>query len=345
MGNTRSVKMAMILMVLVLTLGIILAACGGTTGSSDVYRINLQSLAPPGSFMEENFNEEWVFKMEAAAEGKLEITHTGSNSIVPDLELLKAVEEGVVDMGYTVSLYWAKTMPMAAIQYGFPQQNRGPQDLVDALEAGILDIYRDAYAERNVHYIASGIESTLDLCTTVPINSLDDVNGLKIRAGGAYGDMLADFGASVVMMPGSDIYTSVTTGVIEGFVFGNIYSADLFGFLETTNYVIDPPLVGVNGGGTYMMNLDKWNTLPRKIQKVIEDVTYQFTKEFLSHYPSRDEDKALAESYGIQFTSLPQSDLDKIAAWTIDALAELGNANPGPTKEAADLYIKLINER
>src|SRR3546814_14433115 len=62
-----------------------------------------------------------------------------------------------------------------------------------------------------------------DLCSSdLPINSLSDLNGLKLRAPGGYGKFVAQFGAQPVTMAFGETYTALATGVIAGCASSNL---------------------------------------------------------------------------------------------------------------------------
>ena len=70
-----------------------------------------------------------------------------------------------------------------------------------------------------------------------PVRSLDDLAGLKIRvASSSAAAVIEAYGATPVPMPANKVYTSMSTGVVDGALMGSD-SLLIFKLIETTNYV------------------------------------------------------------------------------------------------------------
>ena len=70
------------------------------------------------------------------------------------------------------------------------------------------------------------------------------------------------------MMPGSEIYTALSTGVIESVVYGTISDAYSLGVPEVAKYCvkdIHKPHFAVD----YMINKDVWESLPEDLQRAL----------------------------------------------------------------------------
>ena len=71
-----------------------------------------------------------------------------------------------------------------------------------------------------------------------PVRSLADLKGLKIRASSkSAAAILTAYGATPVQMPATKVYTSMSTGVVDGALMGT-GSLLIFKLLEPTKYVI-----------------------------------------------------------------------------------------------------------
>jgi TRAP-type mannitol/chloroaromatic compound transport system substrate-binding protein len=233
------------------------------------------------------------------------------------------------------------------LQYGFPGQYTAKWDVQETLWSGMLDIYRDAYAEVNLHFVTEFLENPLDLCSSKKFDGLASLKGAKIRAGGAYGDMLKELaGASVVMMPGGDIYTSMATGVIDGFVFGDILTAKIFGLLETCQYAVSPTLYGGHGGGCFFVNMDTWNELPEDVKLLIDLGVNNYAKDFTLYFqPGWQVKQEFVNDMGGELVPFPAADIAKINEWTFKKMDELAAQDPKFTAPAVELMKSIMANR
>lgn len=128
-----------------------------------------------------------------------------------------AIADGVADLGTVIAVYF----PQEMLGYGIadlPLRNadswvgmRATDELMRSSEA-----MTQALADRNLVYIGTFTTSEVNIgCNGAAIRSTDDIDGLKIRGVGAYGDTFADFGANLVPMPIYDAYQGLDTGLLD----------------------------------------------------------------------------------------------------------------------------------
>jgi TRAP-type C4-dicarboxylate transport system substrate-binding protein len=75
---------------------------------------------------------------------------------------------------------------------------------------------REAMAAQNLVYLGTFTTSAVHIgCAGTAIRSVEDIEGLKIRGVGAYGDTFRDFGANLVPMSIYDAYQGLDTGLLD----------------------------------------------------------------------------------------------------------------------------------
>jgi TRAP-type mannitol/chloroaromatic compound transport system substrate-binding protein len=356
-------KFAIILMALVLVLGITLAACKAEptttpaptpkpspspTPEQETYTIRLQSFAEPGTYFHDKImNETFIIPMEQMSNGRLKIEHSGSGSIVPNGEIHTAVGKGVVDMGYTTNLYYSGTLPVTKLEYGFPGQYEFPlRDQLQFLRLGYLDILKEAMEETfGVHYLMAVPDYRLDLVFTDPVPRLSDIDGKKIRVGGSLGQVLEKAGASVVFLPGSELYTSLSTGVIEGVGYGAMNDVMSLGLEEITSYAV----LGVYKGkmvGDIMINPDLYNSLPEDLQVIIQYMC-EHNAALGGRYNDWQNDVKTAEWRALGNTAIywPKEDMEQLTKWSLEIMDELAAEDPRWTAPAVEIMKEIIAAR
>lgn len=129
--------------------------------------------------------------------------------------------------------------------------------------------------KKNQKFLGIGGMYSYDLVTTFPVNKASDLKGKRIAAGGLNQFWLEGTGAVPVTSSVNEAYSSLQTGVYEGWILfsGSVLSAKLY---EVAPYVTKVGL-GTFIGPAISMNKDKWDKLPPEVQKIFEEVGREFS--------------------------------------------------------------------
>ena len=107
--------------------------------------------------------------------------------------------------------------------------------------------------------------------TKKPVKTLADLEGCKIRVGGPeQTEIIRAWGASPINLAVPDIYDAMHKGMIDGTLIGFSSLID-YRLIELVNYTTI--VNGVSPTVGWVMNLQKWNSLPPDIQKIIDELT------------------------------------------------------------------------
>ncbi|MFH0914569.1 MAG: hypothetical protein V1849_04705, partial [Chloroflexota bacterium] len=161
----------------------------------------------------------WIEWVAQATNGRLLIKRNEPGTLVSTPESLRAMSQGAVDgVGMAWAGYWTGTIPEGDVELGLPFAWPNAQDAWYAYyRMGLMEEIRKIYAEQNVFAIAPGFlnEPYYHFGTTFPVNSINDIKGKKIRAGGLYGDYVNALGGTAVNIPASEIYMALKLGTID----------------------------------------------------------------------------------------------------------------------------------
>jgi len=150
--------------------------------------------------------------------------------------------------------------------------------------------------------------------TKQPVNKLEDMKGMKIRATGLAAKIVTALGGAPVGAPQPETYDALRTGVVDGSMspeealqgwkWGEIvrYTTQSYGSAYTTAMFI-------------VMNKAKWNAMPPDVQKVFEDVSKEYTDKQAALWDKIDKDGAeFAKSKGVKTISLSPAENARWAA-------------------------------
>ncbi|MBR9882517.1 TRAP transporter substrate-binding protein [Marinobacterium sp. AK27] len=219
-----------------------------------------------------------------------------------------AVKNGLITMGAPFQPMHAGEMSEGIIEVGLPGGTDNPAELMDLFyEKGFGDVLSEAYAAHGIKYLDPYIQPPVYIITKEPINSVEDFKGLKIRAPGAYGKFLRNLGASPVNLTWSEIYTALSTGVIDGSIGSNLIDHRDGNHVEVAKYMYRLPLAGAQVLPV-IVNQKAWDALPADLQAIVSAATVVHAKDQLTKSRAW-EAQAIAdmEAKGLQWSPEPSA--------------------------------------
>lgn len=180
------------------------------------YTLKVQSSDPSG---DKNFQvqKEWVEKVKKDSNGRLEIDLLPVGSIVKHTETLDAIKTGIIDGHLTATGYFSGKDPAFGLIGNMVGAWSDTSQLLDYMNNGggnelLTEIYKP-YGVKFVGASTTGVESFV---SKVPLNGVADLKGLKLRAPeGLVQQVFAGAGAAPVNLPGSEVFTGLSKGVID----------------------------------------------------------------------------------------------------------------------------------
>ena len=103
---------------------------------------------------------------------------------------------------------------------------------------------------------------------------MEDFKGLKFRVGGFAGTIIAKVGGVPQQIAAGDIYPALEKGTIDAAEWVGPYDDEKLGFVKVAKYYYYPGWWEGTGQGHNIMNLEKFNALPKHYQAAIETASY-----------------------------------------------------------------------
>ncbi|MAC47009.1 TRAP transporter substrate-binding protein DctP [Oceanospirillum beijerinckii] len=215
--------------------------------------------------------KEFTDDVKSASNKALKVRRYTGGSLVPDAEMFKAVGSGTIDMCQGYAGYWPGQLDIASIEAGLPAAWTNYDEAMYIMESkGLIDLIREAYAEQNVHYLGPIMGGPFDLLTKKPVNSLDDLKKMKIRATPSIAKILDQFGIPTVFLPGSELYVGLSTGAIDGVIYAGTNEYLSMKLYETAKYYTSLNMVSPGYTDQMLINMDKWKSLSDSHRTIIE---------------------------------------------------------------------------
>ena len=228
-------------------------------------------------------------------------------------ECLTACQQGLLDVMCSSYSFDNKKLFLMNMPYYIPFSSPDPVTVTQAARKTVdqfPEIYENLWSTYNQKFLAFGPTGRYELITNVPVNSLSDLSGHKIAAAGANLPWL-DAGNSIPVQSNlNEAYTSIQTGVYEGWVMwpDSSYRYKLHEVAPYYTFVGfgAMPIQGIS------INLDVWNKLDPSVQKIFTEVAAEY--EVKSAETAKQWDEEATEEMkaaGVTVTDLPAADVEK----------------------------------
>src|SRR5450631_1230542 len=119
------------------------------------------------------------------------------------------------------------------------------------------------------------------------INTLDDLQGLKFRIGGFPGRVLQKLGVVPQQIAAGDIYPALERGTIDAAEWVGPYDDEKLGLNKIAKFYYYPAWWEGSAGNHLMINLAKWNELPKHYQSIIAGAAAYANTEVTAKYDAR----------------------------------------------------------
>ena len=265
--------------------------------------------------------EEWCGSIEAKSGGELKFQCFPAKAVAADNNaLFDAVRNGVLQGMNPFTLYWSGKIPASVFLSSYPAGPDQPHHWDTMFYSmGMLEKTREIYKKFGLFYVGPIQHDANIIHSKQPVNSLDDLKGMKIRVpGGMVAEVFQQFGVSTVSLPGSDIFPALEKGTIDAADYvGPAVNYEL-GFSQVTDYIIfGPPGVMSIYQPVDLMDLTvsmrAWNSISPELQQLVEDEVRIYSQK---HYLAIQERNIAAmekfKAEGDTVTRLSQDDLE---AW------------------------------
>ncbi|MEL6781060.1 MAG: ABC transporter substrate-binding protein [Pseudomonadota bacterium] len=260
-------------------------------------------------------------------DGSLEIRVRAAGEQVQAFEAFDAVADGAADMYHGAEYYWTSKSSaypfFTAVPFGMTAQEimgwidfGGGQALWEELSAqfGVI-----AFQAANTGHQMGG-------WFRKEINTLDDLNGLKMRIPGQGGDVLRALGGSAIALSGGEIFQSLQTGTIDATEWVGPWNDFYLGFYREAPFYYGPGFHEPGASLAVGMNRGVWNTLTPYEQAVVRGVCNsvnhlslgEFTYENARHL------EILTQEHGTQLRAFPEDIVARMEEAARDVRADSG---------------------
>lgn len=259
-----------------------------STAVAQDYSLRFQSSDPAGN---PNFElkVEWAESVKALTNGRVEIEVLPVNSITQHTETQDAVAAGILDGHLTDTSYFTGKDAAFGLIANPVGAWSSPYEMLAFLEyGGGNELMRELLEPYGLHFIGAATTGLEAFVSKVPLTGVDDLAGFKLRAPeGLVQQVFAAAGAAPVNLPGSEVFTSLDKGVIDGADYTVFSTNHAQGMHDVAPHPVYPgfhslPLLEVS------INKATWDGMPADIQAILEVSVRDFAHNMIGKLAARD---------------------------------------------------------
>lgn len=325
--------------VLMLLLLLLLGACGGDTDSTagsvaaadtQVYNWKMITSWPKNLPALGTAPEAFAKQVEKMSNGRMRIRVYGANELVGGLEVFDAVSRGTAEIGHSGAYYWQGKIAATPFFSTIPFGLTGEEMNAWLAYGGGNELWKEIYAPFNLIPVRGGNSGTQMFgWFNKEINSLADLQGMKMRIPGLGGEVFKRAGGVPVTMQVSDVFTALQTGTLDATEFVSPYNDLAAGYHTAAKYYYYPGWHEPGSSLETIFNKTAFEALPEDLQEILLAASEVMNQRIFDELTARNNEalQTLVNDYGIEVRRLPDDVLLEFRRLSNDVVSELAETD------------------
>jgi TRAP-type mannitol/chloroaromatic compound transport system substrate-binding protein len=223
-----------------------------------------------------------------ATDNQFQMQPFAAGEIVPGLQAMDAVSNGTVEACGTAAYFYFGKDPTFALFCAVPFGLNQRQMYAWFYDGDGMKLMNEFGKRFNIYsLVAGGTGCQMGGWFRKEIKEVADLKGLKFRIAGFAGKTIQKLGSIPQQIAPGDIYPALERGTIDAVEYIGPYDDEKLGFSKVAKYYYYPGWWEGATTGHLMINLDKWNELPKRYQSIIADAAAYANTESLAKEDAR----------------------------------------------------------
>ena len=254
-------------------------------------------------------------RIAALTEGRFTMRVFAQNELVPGLQVMDAVQAGTTQAGFTAGYYYIGKHPGLAFDSAVPFGFDARQQNAWLYHGGGLELLREIHSEFGIiNFPCGNTGCQMGGWFREPINSVADLNGLRMRIPGIGGEVMTRMGVSVQVLAGGDIYPALERGAIDACEWVGPYEDLKLGFQMIAKNYYTPGWWEPGPTLTLQVNQEAFDALPTVYQEMLAEVCKEVNFNMLCQYDAANPQALVTfAEEGVRLRAFPDDILE--AAW------------------------------
>ncbi|MFQ5972679.1 MAG: TRAP transporter substrate-binding protein, partial [Alphaproteobacteria bacterium] len=248
-------------------------------------------------------------RISTMSEGRLSVKVFAGGELVPPLQVFDGVAGGTAELGHDASYYHLGKSPATAFYTAVPFGMTAAELNAWVHWGGGQELWDELYAPFNLKaFLAGNTGVQMGGWFRKEIRSVEDLEGLKFRMPGQGGQVLQRLGATVVLLPGAEIFPALQSGAIDGTEWVGPYNDLSLGFYKVAKFYHWPGFHEPGSGLQLTVNKEKYEALPQDLQTVVKTAAEAENSLMLAEFNGRSGPalETLVRQHGVQLKQMPR---------------------------------------
>ncbi|WP_322821185.1 TRAP transporter substrate-binding protein [Chloroflexus sp.] len=223
--------------------------------------------------------------------GMFKITTFPAGELFPGLEVLQNVSQGTVEAGHTALYYYVGLDPAWAFGTALPFGLTAQQQNSWLYHGGGEQAINKLGENFGVICFAAGNTGTqMGGWFRREINTVADLQGLKMRIPGLGAQVLQRLGVVTQTLPGGEIFQALSTGAIDAAEWVGAYDDEKLGLPDAADFYYSPGWWEPGPSLHTVISLNAWNKLPKEYQNFLRVAAWESNMNMLAKYDALNND-------------------------------------------------------
>ncbi len=269
--------------------------------------------------------------------GRIKVKVYGAGELVPAFEVFDAVSRGTAEMGHGAAYYWkGKVAPgqfFGAVPFGMNVREMNAW----LYHGGGLDLWQKLYEPFDlIPFPAGSTGVQMGGWFNKEINSVADLQGLKMRIPGLGGEVLRMAGGTPVNLPGAELFTALQTGAIDATEWVGPSNDLAFGLFKAAKYYYYPGWHEPNATLECVVSGPAWRALPDDLKAIVatacKAASLDMSSDFAAKNPAALE--SLIDEHKVELRRFPDDVLRSLKGYSEQVVSQLAESD----QSAARIY-------
>jgi TRAP-type mannitol/chloroaromatic compound transport system substrate-binding protein len=263
--------------------------------------------------------------------GRLSVRLYAAGELVPPFEALGAVQQGNAELAHSAAFFWLGKSD-ALNYFGSMPFGLMANEMIGWLYyGGGMGFWQEALAEFGIRpFFAGSSGVSAGGWFRKPIDSLEDLKGLKFRIAGLGAEVVQRLGATPVLTPPAEVFPAMAAGTVDAAESIGPWNDQAFGLYKDAKYSYQPGWHEVGPTAELLVNQAAFDALPADLQAIVEAAASASAMEYCADYAFHNAIslQPLVEQHGLELRLFPDDVVEALGRTSLEVLAELGERSP-----------------
>lgn len=253
--------------------------------AADARDLRIAPAAPPAHPANGTMYVNFAEYLPEESEGRLTATILGPE-VVNLTQMKDALQSQVAEVGNLLPLYFPADLPMMSVTGQLSLTSKNPHAMGAAMTEFIVNCEpcQQEMKDLGFVYLGSGASDLYEFITTKPVKTAADLEGLRLRSGGAPWARLAEkFGAVPVQMSVFDQFEAMNSGTIDG-TMASVGDLLAFRLVEVAKHITKVPIGGYMSTSNFTVAAPAWESLSEEDKAAVVRAANRANADFTNRW-------------------------------------------------------------